>query len=128
MKISPKHALFLLFFIFSSPAVFAQSKPVPINIEVIEDQYLKGLCKLLNENKTKTQVDFSAKKVSVRMPINNKMVLMEFLNTDCKAYCPKAKRVRQLHKGDEKLLRNVLKKNTDVIVKQLEAQGLKLSQ
>ena len=53
------------------------------------------------------------------MPVNGQNYLIRVTNQDCQAYCSKAKRVRQLHSGDEKLVKNLFKDKKEEILAQI---------
>lgn len=116
---------FIGFFILIMPNVQAQSKS-PFQVEVVDNLYLRGLAQVSSEGAKKVRVAFSPEIVKVLIPHKDQSIVLEILNTDCEAYCPKVKRVRQLNPGDEQLLRNIINKQKDQIFRQLKASGVNL--
>jgi len=68
----------------------------------------------------KMEVNFSEEVMEVVMPIDGQNYLIKVVNENCQAYCSRAKRVRQLHSGDEKLVRNLFKDKQEDIVEQIK--------
>lgn len=122
-----KISFIIILSIFTLNLLKAQSSSeVPVKIKVVEGRYMKGVGKLDKTKTNKTRVSFSENMVQVLMPYNDKTVLLNIVNSDCKAYCPRVKRIRQLHLGDEALLKNLIKKEKENIVTQLKKSGLKI--
>lgn len=105
----------------------AQSKS-PFQVEVVDNLYLLGLAQVTTEVAKKVQVKFATDVVRVQIPNGSQSILLEILNTDCQAYCPKVKRVRQLYPGDEQLLRNIINKQKNLIFTQLQKSGVSVSE
>jgi hypothetical protein len=88
---------------------------------IIKDRYLFGKAFLQEKKVRKTKVSFSSTLVRVWVPYGDKSMLLAIKNTNCRAYCPRAKRVRQLHSHDKRLLIKLLKKRRESLLKQLKA-------
>ncbi len=73
------------------------------------------------EDLKKVKVIFDEDLVSVYVPQAKGSILLNIENSNCEAYCSKVKRVRQLNKGDEKLLRNLIDREMLSIVSQAKA-------
>jgi hypothetical protein len=69
------------------------------------------------------EVNFTSEYLEVVMPINEGNYLIRVNNEACQAYCSRDKRVRQLHSGDEKLVRNLFKAKEQNILGQIRACG-----
>ncbi|EAY27347.1 hypothetical protein [Microscilla marina] len=88
-------------------------------VMIVKDRYLFGKAFLKNEKIRRTSVKFTAKLVKIKVPYGKKSMLLAIKNTNCRAYCPRAKRIRQLHSGDERLLIRLLKKRKKSLLNQL---------
>ena len=77
-----------------------------------------------NVDVKKTEVDFNSDFMEVILSVDGNNYLIKVVNQDCQAYCTREKRVRQLHSGDEKLVRNLFKDREDAIVAQIKSCGL----
>lgn len=88
---------------------------------IVKDRYLFGKAYLREENIKRMKVKFTSSVVNVRVPYGKKMILLAIQNTNCRAYCPRAKRIRQLNSGDERLLIKLLKKRKKSLLNQLGA-------
>lgn len=96
-------------------------KTTEVAIKVLENQYMKGKASVSDMPAKKVEVKFSPQVVTVKIPDGEKSILLEIENTDCKAFCPKEKRIRQLRVGDEKLLLNLIEENKAQIMKQIKS-------
>lgn len=94
-----------------------------IQIEILENRYMFGQATLLNNEPPvkKLEVEFTNEFMEVVMPIDGKNYLIKVVNESCEAYCSRAKRVRQLHSGDEKIVRNLFKDKRQDIHNQIKA-------
>ncbi|WP_299454376.1 hypothetical protein [uncultured Microscilla sp.] len=97
------------------------TKDCDFKVMIVKGRYLFGKAFLKNEKIRRTKVKFTDKLVKVRVPYGKKSMLLAIENTNCRAYCPRAKRIRQLHSGDERLLIRLLKKRKKSLVTQLKA-------
>jgi hypothetical protein len=113
--------LILLYTIISS--VSAKAQECDIQIQVLEDRYMFGTATKLTDNTPlkKMEVDFTSEYMEVLLPVEGEKYLIKVVNEACQAYCSREKRVRQLHSGDEKLVRNLLKDKMDDILEQLKS-------
>lgn len=122
--------LYLTIALFSLISVSGYSQQVlstqdcDFKVMIIKDRYLFGKAFLQNEKIRKTKVDFSSTLVKVWVPYGEKSVLLAIKNTNCRAYCSRAKRIRQLHSGDERLLIKLLRKRKKSLLNQLKACNL----
>ena len=107
--------------LFASSSTFAGD--CDIQIEILSDKYMFGQAEKMHNSEVvkKMQVQFSADFMEVIMPVDGQNYLIKVVNQDCQAYCTRAKRVRQLHSGDEKLVRNLFKNHHDDIVSQIKS-------
>ena len=119
-----KLKLFLIaaFVMFS---LAAQSQSCDIQIQILENKYMFGQAEKIDNSEKikKMEVTFNSEFMEVVMPVDNQNYLVKVVNQDCQAYCSRAKRVRQLHSGDEKLVRNLFKDKYDDIVAQIQECG-----
>lgn len=90
-------------------------------ILIIKDRYLFGKAFLQEKKVRKTKVDFSSTLVKIWVPYGDRSMLLAIKNTNCRAYCPRVKRVRQLHSRDKRLLIKLLKKRKQSLLDQLKA-------
>ena len=99
-----------------------QAQECDIQIEILENRYMFGQAMQLNNDAPvkKIQVEFTSKFMEVVMPIDGKNYQIKVVNEACEAYCSRAKRVRQLHSGDEKLVKNLFKDKKDDIQFQIK--------
>lgn len=106
--------------IFASVILRAQG--CDIQIQILEDKYMFGHAKKMENSDLvkKMEVNFSEEVMEVVMPIDGQNYLIKVVNENCQAYCSRAKRVRQLHSGDEKLVRNLFKDKQEDIVEQIK--------
>ena len=72
-----------------------------------------------NQTVKKIEVNFTSEVMEVVIPVEGQNYLIKVTNQDCQAYCSKAKRVRQLHSGDEKLVKNLFKDKKEEILAQI---------
>ena len=98
-----------------------------IKIQILEDKYMFGQAELLTNSPAvkKMEITFGKEFMEVILPVEGQNYLVKVVNEDCQAYCSRAKRVRQLHSGDEKLVRNLFKDKHDNIASQIKACQLK---
>ncbi len=116
LKILPA---FILFF------NIAQAQNCNIEIKVLDDKYMFGVVTKMENTKIveKMEVQFSSEVMEVIFPVEGQNYLIKVINRDCQAYCRKDKRVRQLHSGDEKIVKNLFADKHDNIVAQIKACG-----
>ena len=100
----------------------AKAQECDIQIEILEDRYMFGQASVLNDDPPvkKIEVNFTSEFMEVVMPMDGKNYLIKVVNEACQAYCSRAKRVRQLHSGDEKLVKNLFKSKSDDIQFQIK--------
>ncbi len=96
-----------------------------IEIEVLDGKYMFGHVVKMENTKLekKMKVEFSSDVMEVVLPVEGQNYLITVINQDCQAYCKKSKRVRQLHSGDEKIVKNLFADKHDDIVAQIKACG-----
>lgn len=113
--------IFLLTVVFIYFLSIAKAQSCDIEIKILEGRYMFGKAVKMNSNKTvkKMEVDFTSEVMEVVMPVDGQNYLITVINQDCQAYCTKAKRVRQLHSGDEKLVINLFKDKKEEILAQV---------
>lgn len=103
-----------------SLASFTEKK-CDIQIEILPDRFMFG--ELVDTKKAldkdKLEVNFMSDVMVIDLVHEGKVYKIEVVNENCQAYCKKAKRVRQLHSGDEKLVINLVKDRKDDIIQQL---------
>lgn len=94
-----------------------------IQIQILDDKYMFGAAEKMDDSEVvkKMEVNFTSEVMEVVMPVDGQNYLIKVVNQDCQAYCTKAKRVRQLHSGDEKLVRNLFKDKEQDILAQIKA-------
>ena len=120
------YLIFLCLFFISSFTLFAQTiQKESVKIKVLENEYMFARGFVEEKIVKKTEVKFTPEIVKVFIPYNNNVITLEILNSDCKAYCPVVKRIRQLTPKDDKLLKNVIEKEKANILAQLKAKGVK---
>lgn len=90
-------------------------------VTIVKDRYLFGKAFLQQEGVRRIKVNFTSKLVNVWVPFRKKSILLAIENSNCQAYCPRVKRVRQLHSGDERLLIKLLKRRKKSLMNQLSA-------
>ncbi len=117
-----KTVFILTIVLFASPA-FAQSRDCDIQIQILEDKYMFGhAVKLDSQDEIKkATVNFTSENMEVMLSLEGQNYLITVINEDCQAYCSKAKRVRQLNSGDEKLVKNLFKTREKEILEQIRA-------
>ena len=113
--------ILLVITLFASTKAF--SADCDIQIEILSDKYMFGQAEKIENSEVvkKMQVQFYDEFMEVIMPIDGENYLIKVVNQNCQAYCTRAKRVRQLHSGDEKLVRNLFKNHHDDIVSQIKS-------
>ena len=107
--------------VFICSLSIAKAQSCDIQIKILEGKYMFGQAIKMNSNQLvkKIEVDFTSEVMEVVMPVNGQNYLIRVTNQDCQAYCSKAKRVRQLHSGDEKLVKNLFKDKKEEILAQI---------
>ena len=92
-----------------------------IQIKILEGRYMFGKAVKIDSNQAaeKMEVDFTSEVMKVVMPVGDQHYLITVVNQNCQAYCTKAKRVRQLHSGDEMLVINLFKDKKEEILAQI---------
>lgn len=113
----------LFFLVIQTPRLFAQQHKANVEIEVLEGRFIRGTGCFAEVNIEDIKIDFTASSVTIVIPHEDKSIVLDMVNTDCKAYCDKAKRVRQLRKGDDTMLRNIILKEKSNILRQLKQGG-----
>ncbi|OJJ16837.1 hypothetical protein BKI52_33575 [marine bacterium AO1-C] len=104
---------------------FASSNDCNFKVLIVKDRYLFGKAYLKEEKLKRMKVKFTATVVNVNVPFREKSILLVIENSNCRAYCPRVKRVRQLNSGDRKLLIKLLKKRKKSLLNQLSACNFK---
>ena len=101
----------------------AKAQECDIQIQILEDKYMFGQASTMDNTEPvkKMEVKFTSEVMEVVLPVDGQNYLIKVVNQDCQAYCTKAKRVRQLHSGDEKLVRNLFKDKQEDILVQIRA-------
>lgn len=101
----------------------SKAQECDIEIQILQDKYMFGKAEKLQAGDPvkKMQVTFSSDFMEVVMPAKDGNYLIKVVNENCQAYCSRAKRVRQLHSGDEKLVRNLFKEKQDDILSQIKS-------
>jgi hypothetical protein len=117
-----KTTLILTIALFVS-RTFVQAQECDIQIQILEDKYMYGQAVKLDsgEELKKTTVTFTSENMEVMLSLEGQNYLISVINEDCQAYCTKAKRVRQLNSGDEKLVINLFKTREKEILEQIRA-------
>jgi len=100
---------------------FASANDCKFKVLIVKDRYLFGKAYLKEEKLKKMKVKFTATVVNVNVPYREKSILLVIENSNCRAYCPRVKRVRQLNSGDKRLLLKLLKKRKQSLLNQLSA-------
>ena len=111
----------ILTVVFISLLSFAKAQECSIQIQILEDKYMFGHATKIksDESNKKVEVDFNSEFMEVVLPVDGQDYLIKVVNEDCQAFCTREKRVRQLHSGDEKLVRNLFKTKQDDIIAQI---------
>ncbi len=104
---------------------FTKAQECDIKIQILEDRFMFGQASKLNDEPPikKMEVNFTDEYLEVIMPLDNKNYFIKVVNEACQAYCSRDKRVRQLHSGDEKLVRNLFKTREQEILDQIKSCG-----
>ncbi len=127
MKSKPKEIIMkkimLLTVVLITFLSLAKAQKCAIQIQILEDKYMFGEATILPENTdvNKMEVDFTSDYLEVILPLDGQNYLIKVINQDCQAFCSKEKRVRQLHSGDEKIVRNLFKDKESDILDQIKA-------
>jgi hypothetical protein len=101
----------------------AKSQHCDIQIEILKDKFMFGQVTKMDENKSvkKIAVEFNNEFMEILLPLEGENYLIKVINENCQAYCTRAKRVRQLNSGDEKLVKNLFKDKQEDILAQIKA-------
>ena len=115
--------IFILTMVFTCFLSSAKAQSCNIKIKILEGKYMFGKATKMNSDQSvkKMEVSFTSEVMEVVIPVDGQNYLINVINQDCQAYCTRAKRVRQLHSGDEKLVRNLFKDKKEDIVAQIRA-------
>jgi len=117
-----KRLAFILFILtlFSSQSY---SQSCDVKIEILPEQYMYGTVSEIKDEVRKIDVEFKDDVMEVFMPLNGKNYMLKVINENCRAYCKKQKRIRQLHSGDERLVKNLINSRKEDILSQLKRCG-----
>lgn len=101
--------------------IIAQAQECDIQIEILKDKYMFGQATKMDNNQTvkKMVVSFNNEFMEILLPVDGKNYLIKVVNENCQAFCNREKRIRQLHSGDEKLVRNLFKDKKEDILAQI---------
>lgn len=112
-------AIILILFVLGH----AKAQQCDIKIQILEGKNMFGHVEKINGEKPikKMEVNFTDELMKVKMSVDGQNYLIKVVNENCQAYCSRDKRVRQLHSGDEKLVRNLFKEKHDDIATQIRA-------
>ena len=112
---------FILITVLISFLSIAKAQQCDIQIQILEDKYMFGKAEKINNDQLlkKMEVNFSSEIMEVILPVDGQNYLIKVINQDCQAFCTREKRVRQLHSGDEKLVRNLFKNKKEYIMAQI---------
>ncbi len=118
--IMKKIILFITFIMFLGSLAYAQG--CDIQIEILKNRYMFGQATKLEETHShkKIVVTFSEEFMEVVIPLEDEYYLIKVVNEACQAFCTREKRVRQLHSGDEKLVKNLFKDKSGDLLKQIQ--------
>lgn len=107
--------------VFCTIVGLSKAQSCDIQIQILEDKYMFGQVQKMEDTSPikKMKVSFNSEFMEVILPIENQNYLIRVVNENCQAYCSRAKRIRQLHSGDEKLVRNLFKEKQEAIVQQI---------
>lgn len=102
--------------------IMAQAQDCDIKIEILEDKYMFGqVSKLADAQSSKKMVvEFNNEFMEILLPVEGETYLIKVVNENCQAYCTRAKRIRQLNSGDEKLVKNLFKDKKEDILAQID--------
>ncbi len=117
-----KKAIIITTVLFCS-SIIAQAQGCDIQIEILKDKYMFGQATKIDHNKKikKMEVAFNNEFMEILLPVDGEIYLIKVVNENCQAFCTREKRVRQLHSGDEKLVRNLFKDKQEGILAQISA-------
>ena len=103
--------IFILIPVFICFLSIVKAQSCDIQIKILEDKYMFGQATKMDNDQPvkKMEVNFTSEVMEVVVLVDGQNYLINVINQDCQAYCTRAKRVRQLHSGDEKLVRNLFK-------------------
>jgi len=120
-----KHTVILTFLMMLVVNI-VRAQECDIQIQILEDKFMFGNVEKLNdpEPAKKMVVNFTRDVMEVILPVDGINYRINVINENCQAYCTREKRVRQLHSGDEKLVRNLFKEKKDDILFQIKSCNL----
>lgn len=112
---------FVVATIFFYSFIIAQAQDCDIQIEILKDKYMFGQATKMDNNQTvkKMVVTFNNEFMEILLPVDGENYLIKVVNENCQAFCTREKRIRQLHSGDEKLVRNLFKDKKEDILAQI---------
>lgn len=112
---------FVVATIFFYSFIIAQAQDCDIQIEILKDKYMFGQATKMDNNQRvkKMVVTFNNEFMEILLPVDGENYLIKVVNENCQAFCTREKRVRQLHSGDEKLVRNLFKDKKEDILAQI---------
>ena len=115
--------IFILIPVFICFLSIVKAQSCDIQIKILEDKYMFGQATKMDSDQPvkKMEVNFTSEVMEVVVLVDGQNYLINVINQDCQAYCTRAKRVRQLHSGDEKLVRNLFKDKKEDIAAQIRA-------
>ena len=103
--------------------ISARAQTCEIQIQILENRYMFGKVEKMKDQLPikKMEVNFSSDFMEVILPVDGINYHINVVNENCQAYCTREKRVRQLHSGDEKLVRNLFKDKEEEILSQIRS-------
>lgn len=104
----------------------AKSQNCDIQIEILKDKFMFGQATKMNTSQKvkKMEVTFNNEFMEIVLPVDGENYLIKVINENCQAFCTREKRVRQLHSGDEKLVKNLFKdKKEDIFAQVRECEN-----
>lgn len=112
---------FVVATIFFYSFIIAQAQDCDIQIEILKDKYMFGQATKMDNSQTvkKMVVTFNNEFMEILLPVDGENYLIKVVNENCQAFCTREKRIRQLHSGDEKLVRNLFKDKKEDILAQI---------
>lgn len=112
---------FIVTTIFIYSFSLAKGQNCDIKIKILEDKFMFGqVSKMDNKISVKKMaVSFNDEFMEVVFPTDGQNYLIKVINQNCQAYCTRAKRIRQLNSGDEKLVKNLFKDKQEDILAQI---------
>jgi hypothetical protein len=112
---------FIVTTLFFYSFLIANAQTCDIQIKILEDKYMFGHATKISSDQLskKLGVNFNDEFMEIVLPVDGQNYLIKVINQNCQAYCTREKRVRQLHSGDEKLVKNLFKKKNEEIIAQI---------